>query len=202
MEMVAFMERLPHSDSPPCTCPVIAAFVRGINDAMTDAERGRLLPYLPRLVATVSPAHEQARAEYLAWQAIKVFAPIALDAAFLHAHAKELREFDVTLGLEKASAWAAASAAESAVDFYDAWAAASAAAWAAESAAASAAESADAWAAASAAAWAAESAAERAAESAAVTNAMLSALDGVLAIGPQSRGFTQPDRVNELATLV
>src|SRR5882762_184273 len=65
MEMVAFMERLPHSDSPSCTCPVFAAYTRGVNDFFSDADRQKLLPYLPRLVGTVSKEHEQERAEYL-----------------------------------------------------------------------------------------------------------------------------------------
>ena len=47
MEMVAFIERLPHSDKPECTCPVIASFVRGANDLLSAAERQKLLPILP-----------------------------------------------------------------------------------------------------------------------------------------------------------
>lgn len=55
MEMVAYIERLPHSDQPNCTCPTIAMCVRRINDALDDPYRQRLLAYLPRLVGTVSP---------------------------------------------------------------------------------------------------------------------------------------------------
>ena len=43
LEMVAFIERLPHSDAPPCTCPVLAAYVRVGNDWLDDSERQRLL---------------------------------------------------------------------------------------------------------------------------------------------------------------
>lgn len=52
MEMVAFMERLPHNDSPPCTCRVLTRYVQTLNDALYNPERQRLLPYLPRLVGT------------------------------------------------------------------------------------------------------------------------------------------------------
>lgn len=52
MELVAFMERLPHSDKPDCTCPIIGEFVRVGNDHMPDSERQKLLPILPELVGT------------------------------------------------------------------------------------------------------------------------------------------------------
>lgn len=65
MEMVAWLEGLPHSDAPECTCPVIAAYVRELNDGMTNDDRQKLIPYLPRLVGTVSSEHEMERAEYL-----------------------------------------------------------------------------------------------------------------------------------------
>lgn len=90
MEMVAFMERLPHSDSPPCTCPVLAAYTRGINDMLPDADRQRLLPYLPRLVGTVSPQHEQARAEYLVQETTHRIVALLFDARWPE-HAKALR---------------------------------------------------------------------------------------------------------------
>lgn len=63
MEMVAFIERLPHSDRPACTCPVIGALVRYVNDSLS--LRDRLLPYLPRVVGTVAPRFERARAMFI-----------------------------------------------------------------------------------------------------------------------------------------
>ena len=133
MELVAFIECLPHSDSPPCTCPVLSAFVRCGNDMMRALDRQRLLAYLPRLVGTVSPEHELARGEYAAWAAITVFAPLALDTSGLHQHAQALRTFDRASGLRAAyaAAYAAANAANAA-----AYAAADAAAYAAADAAA------------------------------------------------------------------
>jgi hypothetical protein len=100
MEMVAFMERLPHSDKPECTCPIIANFMIGLNDYFpSDNKRNLLLPYLPQVVGTVSPEHEQERTEYLAWAAITIFAPIALRAAGMFAGAEILANFDKRLGL-------------------------------------------------------------------------------------------------------
>lgn len=54
MEMVAWLAGEEHSDEPRCACPVIAAFVRAVNDALpSDGERGRLLrPLIPQLVGT------------------------------------------------------------------------------------------------------------------------------------------------------
>jgi hypothetical protein len=78
MEMVAFLERLPHSDHPPCTCPIIGGFVRGLNDALDDDERERLLPYLPRLVGTVSFKHSAARGRAAVLDALTQFLVPAL----------------------------------------------------------------------------------------------------------------------------
>ena len=78
MDAVSWLEYGTLGDHPPCVCPIIAAFARGVNDAMNDEERQSLKVYMPRLVGTVDPDSEQARAEYLAWQAIRVFAPSRL----------------------------------------------------------------------------------------------------------------------------
>jgi hypothetical protein len=108
LDAVSWFEYGTIGDRPPCVCPVIAAFARGINDVMSDGERQRLKAFLPRLPGTVDPDREQARAEYLAWQAIRVFVPLALDAAGLHQNGQTLREFSGAL--EQAAAAAAAAA--------------------------------------------------------------------------------------------
>lgn len=112
MELVAFMERLPHSDSPPCTCPVLAAYVRVLNDRMDDATRQLLLPYLPRLVGTVDKAQEAERARRLAMAAVNIFAAMDLEAKGMHGHAKACREAS---DLDAANAAAADAAAANAV---------------------------------------------------------------------------------------
>ena len=91
MEMVAYLERLPHSDAPECTCPLLREYVIKINDMCSDSDREKLKPYLPRLVGTVSPAHKQARAGIFVWAAIHRFVPMVLDKAGLHDDADLLR---------------------------------------------------------------------------------------------------------------
>jgi hypothetical protein len=195
MELVAFIERLPHSDSPECTCPVIAAFVRGFNDMMNDQERQALMPYLPRLVGTVSPEHERERAEMAAWKAIKVFAPLALQRRFPE-HAKTLAQFDERKGL-KAAAGAAAYAATANAAAADA--AADAAAYAAAYAATANAATAAANAATAAANAAADAAKAAYAATAAIRKQIIAAgfelLEQMLSIGPQGRFSTNPEEV-------
>lgn len=65
-------------DEPICVCPIIADYVRAINDALDDVDRQKLRPYLMRLVATVEPAVESERAQYLFNHAIRVLLPMAL----------------------------------------------------------------------------------------------------------------------------
>jgi len=76
MEMVAYMERLPHSDSPECTCPVLASYVRTLNDNMNDEQRQKLLPILPMLVGTVNDDLVVQRAEFFAQAANERFVPM------------------------------------------------------------------------------------------------------------------------------
>jgi hypothetical protein len=186
MEMVAFIERLPHSDMPECTCRVIGAFVRGFNDLMTDEERQRLIPYLPLLVGTVSPEHERARGEFAAWKAIKVFAPLALQDV-LPVEAEKLKNFDVSKGL--GAAWSAAwSAAEGAAN-----AAANAAAEGAANAAKSAAWS---------AAYAAKSAAESAAKRSQIISTAFDLINEMLAIGPKGAFTKDPQAVKTLLAVL
>ena len=141
MEMVSFLEGEEWSDRPTCTSPVIASFCRIINDRMPQEYRDRLQKRVLRLVDTVDPNLDQQRAEFLAWQAIKVYAPIALSACGFDNRARELRDFDENLGLTAASAFTAASVSASDVSAYaaahsDAYAAAHSDAYAAAYAAA------------------------------------------------------------------
>ena len=132
MEAVSFLNGEKWTDMPECACPVIARFCRHLNDKMDQGFRDRLLGYAPRLIGTASPEHEIERVEFLAWRAVKTFAPIALDEVGLHKEAEELRSFDISRGLSAAARAAAASAA---ADAAARAAAANAAAYAAYSAA-------------------------------------------------------------------
>lgn len=93
MEMVAYLAGEKHSDSPACTSPVLAAFVRAWNDAIPDDEtRTRLLkPILPRLIGTAaSPAVEQRRADLAFDWCVRVSTPAWLRLAKLDAEADAL----------------------------------------------------------------------------------------------------------------
>ena len=116
MEMVSFLAGEEWSDMPQCASPVVSKFVQILNDRMGQDFRDKLQAYVPKLIGTASPAHDQERAEFLAWSAIKVFTPIALDAIGLHEKAQELRDFDKARGLRIAAdaARAAADAADAA----------------------------------------------------------------------------------------
>ena len=117
LDAVSWLEYGQLGDRPACVCPVHAAFARGINDAMSNKGRQRLRVFIPRLVGTVDKASEKARGEFLAWQAIRVFAPIALRATGLRTEAESLAAFNGTL-TEAAveAAWAAVEAQAAAVE--------------------------------------------------------------------------------------
>ena len=67
MEMVAWLAGEPHSDEPSCACPVIAAFTRACNDAMSDEARNRWLrPLVPLLVNSRSDTGVERARGYLA----------------------------------------------------------------------------------------------------------------------------------------
>lgn len=87
MEAVAWLEGLKHTDRPKCTSPVIASFVRALNDCLLDSERQRLVAYLPRLVGTVSREHEDERARYLDEQAYTKCWPFVFRAYGMNASA-------------------------------------------------------------------------------------------------------------------
>ncbi len=62
MEVVAWFAGEPHSDRPDCVCPVLATFGIGINDAMDDRSRDRLLkPLVGLFVGTRGTLRDQAR---------------------------------------------------------------------------------------------------------------------------------------------
>ena len=180
MEAVAWMEGEPHSDRPECACPVIGRFAMRINDAMPDDWRQKLVPFIPRLVGSRSPAHERERAKFLAWQAIRVFAPIWLDDAGLSQWAARMRGYTGDLAgaqilARQARSAASASSSASSAAFASAAFAASAVGASADASAAAASSSAYAFAAFAASAVGASADASAAAAAAAYASAAFAA---------------------------
>ena len=208
MEMVAFMERLPHSDRPECTCPVLAAYVRCLNDRMPDSRRNEIQPILPLLVDTVSPSLEHTRAEYFAMQMVTKLVPIVLDGRIgpeLVSAMRDAEALDVACDAARAANAAAYAYAADAA-YTAANAAANAAAYAYAAADAAYAADADAYAAANAAANAAAYAYAYAAADAARAAAdhdfwahAIEILKGAIELDPKIKPAQwEPVRVEEL----
>lgn len=105
MEAVAWLAGEPHSDHPQCTCLVLGAFIRSLNDSLGDEDRDRLLkPLLRNLINTKSSAYVAMKRAYLAldWF-IRVNAPewIAL-CADLEFHSHMLRRLPVIVNTDTA----------------------------------------------------------------------------------------------------
>ena len=67
MEAVAYVAGESWSDNPACACPVISELLRAWNDALTDADRDRLLrPFIPHLVGSRSTPEMERRRSWLA----------------------------------------------------------------------------------------------------------------------------------------
>lgn len=186
-EMVAYVAGERWSDSPRCACPILCAFARTFNDYVDDTTRETLKPFVLKLIGTRStPAVEQRRMLFLADSAVRVFAPLALEAASQIEQAKALRSLASITDKKSAlaaesAAWKAAGAAWNAVG--PAWNAAGAARSAAVKAAGAARSAA--WSAAGAAESAAVKVAESAAESAArrvINKKVLEVFEQVIAI--------------------
>jgi hypothetical protein len=64
MELCSMLAHEPFTDQPASACPILAAFVRGLNDHLRDADRQRLVALAPELLGTRSTgAVEGARFE-------------------------------------------------------------------------------------------------------------------------------------------
>jgi hypothetical protein len=187
MDAVNWLVHGKHGDQPACACPIIGAYVIRGNDQMPNATRQRLLSYLHRIGGSRSPEHEMARLRIIVLGAVRIFAPLALDAASLPEQAAMLRALPDDVSFNRAAQ--AAGAAEPAA----AWAAGAAerAALAAARAAQDAARAAQDAARAAQAAQAAQAAVE-AAESleAPAWNAYFDVLDAALNAGPQGSPFS------------
>jgi hypothetical protein len=109
MEAVAYIAGEPWSDSPACACPAVSAFLRSWNDALSDADRDRLLPaavWVPRLVGSRGDHATKERRAYIAldWL-IRVHTPAWLDLVpSLAMHAEALRALPEVVDLASAEA--------------------------------------------------------------------------------------------------
>ena len=156
MEAVAFVAGEKWSDSPVCACPVISAFLRSWNDALSsDAERDRLLkPLIPKIVNTKDAKLERRRSLMAADWLVRVHTPAWLRLAGLTSQAESLEQLPEITSVAQIpsikgpieavrkdadAAWAAAGDAARDAARDAAWAAAWDAAWAAAGAAAGAA---------------------------------------------------------------
>ena len=94
MEMVAWLAGERHSDEPECSCPVIASFVRAVNDGLpSDDTRDQLLrPLVPRFVNTRGSAADQRRRGLLVADAVvRQFVPHLLQKRGLRGEAEALQ---------------------------------------------------------------------------------------------------------------
>lgn len=153
------------TDQPSCACPVLTRFAIRLNDFIQDTElRTRLLtPLISSLAGSKStPEVEQRRMFYFADRAVRLFAPLALDARGYAEQASSLRALPEIVTRDTALQGKATATAAYAADAAAAYAAAAAAAYAADADAAYAAAAYAADAAADAAAAAAYAAADAA----------------------------------------
>jgi hypothetical protein len=83
MEWVAHLAGEPHSDAPRAVSPVVAAFARALNDALGDADRQRLRPYLARSIGTAGDGRDAERARECSEWLARECAPAMLEHAGL-----------------------------------------------------------------------------------------------------------------------
>ena len=115
MEAVAYVAGEAWSDQPQCVDPVLTAYCIRLNDHWNDEQRQALKPYIARLVGTKGDLHlSRKRAFMAADAAVRIFAPLALDARGLPERAAKLRA--VPAIVDRASALAAAAAANAAAN--------------------------------------------------------------------------------------
>jgi hypothetical protein len=92
-------------DHPACTSPVLTAFAFAWNDGLDDANRQRLIPYIPRLVGTAGDPEADERRAWIAtdWLARRP-APAWPRKAGLTARATELAALPASTSAELAEA--------------------------------------------------------------------------------------------------
>ena len=146
MEVVSWLAGLGFTDAPECSSRVLRSYTISLNDTWNDADRQRLVPFLPRMVGTAGDGQDEARSYMALDWLIRTYTPAFLDLANLSAEAQALRDLRrivdmasaeaagpvVRVGRDKATAagaaaWDAAGAAARAAAWDAAWDAARAA---------------------------------------------------------------------------
>ena len=106
------------SDCPPCFSPPLAAYALGLNDAMPDAERPRLMAFVLRLSGSAdAPETEAARTAFLALESIRRILPPLLDRAGmadLAARCEAAADLGDAVAAARAAAWRGGAAAQAA----------------------------------------------------------------------------------------
>ncbi|KMO12925.1 hypothetical protein [Methylobacterium platani] len=106
------------ADCPPCFSAPLATYALGLNDAMPDAERPRLMAFVLRLAGSAdAPAIEEARIAHLVAEGVRRLLPPVLERAGLPQHAVACRsaaDLPRAVTLARHAAWSAGSLAESA----------------------------------------------------------------------------------------
>jgi hypothetical protein len=104
LEVVSWLAGQGFTDAPECASPVLRSFTISLNDGWADAQRQKLIPFLPRMVGTAGDGQDEARS-YLAldWL-IRTYTPAWLDLAGLSEEARALRDLRRIVDLAAAQA--------------------------------------------------------------------------------------------------
>jgi hypothetical protein len=106
------------SDCPPCFSRPLAAYALGLNDAMPDDRRPRLMAFVLRLSGSAdTPEVEQRRARFLALESIRRILPPLLDRAGfadLAARCDDAQELDAAVSAARDAAWRGSAVAQAA----------------------------------------------------------------------------------------
>src|SRR4051812_35221420 len=106
------------SDCPPCFSRPLAAYALGLNDAMPDAERARLMAFVLRLSGSADTDDiEAARTAFLARESVRRILPPLLDRAGmadLAARCEAAPDLPAALAAARAAAWRGGSVAQAA----------------------------------------------------------------------------------------
>ncbi|AWN36045.1 hypothetical protein [Methylobacterium radiodurans] len=108
------------ADCPPCFSQPLAAYALGLNDAMPDAERPRLMAFVLRLSGSADqPEIEAARTDHLAEASVRrILAPLCALAGLddLAARCAEARDLAAARAAARAAEWGGGARAQSAAE--------------------------------------------------------------------------------------